>query len=312
MLSPDDFLRLPYTPDLTEGGIVYALRSLSYKNLSCDQLRQISSGAVVELAFRRYLSQQEIPFEITSATPFTDPARHDVSLGGHRCDVRSQLISTHRRISELRRDPGALLKTSVLMPVEPMIGDGFSDHDLFVFAVLTGLTAASLSDLKKAVAANQPHYLVHVMPQPWRSPQHWNPLGALILKSESTSEVQIELSGQDEGRGNLTRLVTLPPKTRVVLDESFYAVTALHIKSIPTARVGIHSRMHREAYVITPLEWKNIWVYGMDILLAGYLTRGEFRQRAKNVKSLSLPMTELYPLPDLFKRVQEWGAERKK
>ena len=150
------------------------------------------------------------------------------------------------------------------------------------------------------------------MPQPWRSPQHWNPLGALILKSESISEVQIELSGQDEGRGNLTRLVTLPPKTRVVLDESFYAVTALHIKSIPTVRVGIHSRMHREAYVITPLEWKNIWVYGMDILLAGYLTRGEFRQRAKNVKSLSLPMTELHPLPDLFKRVQEWGAERKK
>ena len=44
MLSPDDLLRLPYTPDLTEGGIAYALRSLSYKNLSCDQLRQISLG----------------------------------------------------------------------------------------------------------------------------------------------------------------------------------------------------------------------------------------------------------------------------
>jgi hypothetical protein len=29
MLTPSDLLRLPYTPDLTEGGIEYALRSLA-------------------------------------------------------------------------------------------------------------------------------------------------------------------------------------------------------------------------------------------------------------------------------------------
>ena len=30
MLSASDFIRLPYTPDLTEGGIHYAVRSLPY------------------------------------------------------------------------------------------------------------------------------------------------------------------------------------------------------------------------------------------------------------------------------------------
>ncbi len=311
MLSPTDLLRLPYTPDLTEGGIAYALLSLPYKNLSYDGLRQTVAQAIVELAFRRYLSQQDIPFEVTAATPFTDPARFDVSLGGHRCDVKSQFISNRRKISELRRDPVSLLKTSTLISSEPAVGDGFLDHDLLLFSFLLGLTAISLSDLKKAVGANQPNYLIHIMPEKWRNPQHWNPLGGLTLKSESSSELLVEISGQDLARGKLTRQVTLPPKTRITLDEPFYSITSLRAKSIPSARVGIHSSTIKETYVIPLLEWKNIWVYGMDIILTGYLTRKEFRQRAKTTKNLSLSIAGLHPLPDLFERVRKWEAGRK-
>lgn len=312
MLSPADLLRLPYTPDLTEGGIAYALLSLPYKTPSYDGLQRTVSQGIVELAFRRYLSQQNIPFEITTATPFTDPERFDVSLGGHRCDVKSQLISSRRKISELRRDPASLLKTPALISSEPPIGDGFLDHDLLLFSFLLGLTAVSSSDLKKSVAANQPNYLIHLMPKKWGNPQHWNPLGRLTLKSESSSELKVEISGQDQTHQKLSRLMTLPPKTRVTLDEPFYSVTSLHSKSIPSARVGIHSPNIKEAYLIPPLEWKNIWVYGMDIILAGYLTRGELRQRTRSVKSLSLPIAELHPLPELFVRVKEWEAAQKK
>jgi hypothetical protein len=312
MLSPTDLLHLPYTPDLTEGGIAYALLSLPYKNLSHDQLRRTVAQAIVELAFRRYLSQQDIPFEVTAATPFTDPERFDVSLGGHRCDVKSQLISNRRKISELRLDPSALLKTSALISSEPAVGDGFLDHDLLLFSFLLGLTAVSLSDLKKAAEANQPYYLLYLMPKKWSNPQHWNPLGTLTLKSESSAELQVEISGQDQTHGKLSRLVTLPPKTRVTLDDPFYSITSLYAKNIPSARVGIHSSTIKQAYVISPLEWKNIWVYGMEIILAGYLTRGELRQRTKSAKTLSLPIAELYPLPDLFVRVKEWEAGRGK
>lgn len=312
MLSPTDLLRLPYTPDLTEGGIAYALLSLPYKTPSYDGLRRTVSQGIVELAFRRYLSQQNIPLEITTATPFTEPERFDVSLGGHRCDLKSQLISSRRKISELRHDPVSLLKTSALISSEPPIGDGFLDHDLLLFSFLLGLTAVSSSDLKKSVAANQPNHLIHLMPKKWSNPQHWNPLGRLTLKSESSAELQIEISGQDQTHRKLSRLVTLPPKTRTTLDEPFYSITSLHAKSIPSARVGIHSPNIKEAYLIPPLEWKNIWVYGMDVILAGYLTRAELRQRTRSVKSLSLPIAELHPLPELFVRVKEWEAEQRK
>jgi hypothetical protein len=325
MLSPADFLRLPYTRDLTKGGIAYALLSLSYKNLTYDQIRRTVAGAIVELAFRRYLSQQDIPFDITAATPFTDPARHDVSLGGHRCDIKSFLISHRDQIAEIRRDAGVLLNAPALVPSDHHVNNGNSDNDLYLFAFLSGVTAASQSELKKVEETNQPHYLMHVMPEKWRKPFNWNPLGALVLKSESEAEMLVEISGQDSGRGILTRLVNLPPKTRVTVDDPFYSVTAVHVKNIPSARLGIHCPACKETHLISPLEWGNIWVYGINITLTGFISRGEFRQRAKllppnsrtfqydhtKTKNLAVPISELSPLPDLFARVREWKAQQK-
>jgi hypothetical protein len=77
MITTFDLVHLPYTPDLTEGGIAFALRSLPYAfnragKSPYDGLRRVVANVAVELAFRRHLSQQGIPFEVTSAMPFTD------------------------------------------------------------------------------------------------------------------------------------------------------------------------------------------------------------------------------------------------
>jgi hypothetical protein len=70
--------------------------------------------------------------------------------------------------------------------------------------------------------------------------------------------------------------------------------------------------------MIGPSDWGNIWVYGMDILLAGYLAREEFSRRATfiqagshvfqynvtHVKNLAVPMSDLKPLAELFERTR--------
>jgi hypothetical protein len=103
-------------------------------------------------------------------------------------------------------------------------------------------------------------------------------------------------------------------------------LTAVHVKKIPSVRLGIHCPTYKETHLIPPLEWKNIWVYGMDIILAGFISRGEFRQRAKLIapnsrtfqydrtktKNLAVPVSELSPLPDLFARVREWESQKKR
>src|SRR5512134_3160729 len=111
MIGVSDFIQLPYTRDLTEGGIAYAVRSLPYTynrmgGSPYDRMRRIVAGVAVELAFRRYLGEHEIPFDVKGATPFTDPDRYDVSLGGHRCDIKSFLITYREQIMEMRRNPG--------------------------------------------------------------------------------------------------------------------------------------------------------------------------------------------------------------
>lgn len=326
MLTPSDILRIPYTPDLTEGGIAYACRSLphTYDRMGgspFDRLRRIVAGVAVELAFRRHLAQQSIPFDIKGATPFTDPDRYDVSLGGHRCDIKSFLITHRDQITLLRRDLEPALKAPALVPLDQYSRDGHADNDLYLFAFLTGLIAASPDDMQKAAEAGQPTHLIHTMPKTWTRPHHWNPLGALALKSESDETLMLEIGGQDSGREFMTRSLELPPRTRVEVNADFYSLAYVHVKSRPRGRFGIHSLSRKETYLIEPVAWSNIWVYGMDIYLAGWISREDFRRRATLIhegsrvfqynltrtKNLAVPVSNLKSLTELFERVRGWA-----
>lgn len=327
MLTASDFLRLPYTPDLSEGGIAYAVRSLPYTynrmgGSPFERLRRIIAGVAVELAFRRYLSQQSIPYDVKGATPFTEPDRYDVALGGHRCDIKSFFISQRRQISALRTHPDLLLTAPALVPADQHAAEGHRSKDLYLFAFLTGLVAASQGDIRKAQAAGQPLYLVHAMPKAWTRPHVWQSLAPLALKSEADETLNVEIGGQAENREFMTRTVELPPRTRVEVADPFFAVSFLHISSLPAARIGIYSPRRGEPYIISPFEWGNIWVYGLDIILTGYITYDEFGRRSQplppnsrvfqyertKTKNLTMPIADLKPLPDLFARVKAWAS----
>ena len=328
MITASDLLHLPYTRDLTEGGIAYALRSLPYTynrmgGSSYDRLRRIVAGVAVELAFRRHLSEHNIPFDVKGATPFTEPDRYDVSLGGRRCDIKSYLISYREQISEIKRNPQIVLNAPALVPSDQNAAEGHSNSDIYLFAFLPGLVATSPEDLQKVMQAKQPHYFVHVMPDSWTRPAQWNPLGALAVKSDSEESQRVEIGGQDAGREMRSLEIEIPPKTRIQIDDRFFSLAYIHIKNMPNARLGIYSPMRRETYVIGESEWGNIWVYGMDILLAGFLTREEFNQRASflregarvfqydrtRTKNLAVSVFDLKPLSELFERVKMWSTQ---
>jgi hypothetical protein len=323
MISASDILHLPYTSDLTEGGIAYALRSLPYqyhrgRGSSYDALRRVVAGAAVQLAFRRYLSEQRIPFDVKGAVPFTEHQRYDVSLGRQRCDIQSFLISQRDQISEIQLNPQLLLKAPALVASDQHAGDGHSPFDLYLFAFLSGRVTASATELQKVIEAKQAYYLVHRMADAWNRPRQWNPLGRLALKSESDETQTIEIGGQDEGRDMRSSIVELPPRTRLEIQNKFFSLSYVHIQSDPQARIGIYSPNRNETYLIGAQDWGNIWIYGIDVLLAGYITRDEFSRRASfiqagshvfqqhatHVKNLAVPVSELKPLSELFEHVK--------
>ena len=327
MLSPSDLFHLPYTPDLTQGGITYACRSLAYTydrmgGSPVDRLRRIVAGVAVELAFRRYLVEQAVPFDVLGATPFTDPDRYDVSLGGHRCDVKSFFISRRAQIHSLRHDHGLVLQAPALVPLDQFAAESHKPDDLYLFAFLLGLAAASQEDIEKALAAGQPVYLIHPLPGEWAKPPNWIPLEKLALKSECETPITIEIGGMDAERNFITATLELPPRTRVPMEQIFYSLAYVHAARKPEARIGLHSMIHGEPYLILPHEWGNIWVYGMDILLVGWLSHEEFRCKGSvlnagmrtfqynrtRTKNLFVPGIKLNPLGLLFEKVREWKS----
>ncbi|NOH04783.1 MAG: hypothetical protein HND47_23840 [Chloroflexi bacterium] len=319
MLLPTDLLRLPYTPDLTEGGIEYALRSLAFLQERAgaslaDRLRRTVANIAVELAFRRHLSQLNIPYEVRASASFAERERFDVFLDGRRCGIKSFFISDRNQIKAIRENPAILLNAPALVPADVHAADGHAYNDVYVFAFATGVAAASQADLQKAIAKGLPHHLVHVMPKAWRQPSNWNPLGALSLKSESAEELIVEVSGQDADREMKRKGISLPPGVKVKLDESFYSIAALHIRRLPEARIGIRCETNPETHLVSPFDWINLWVYGMDVFFAGYLPYEEFSQRAKTLlpdsqvfqykhtktKNLAVRVSDLKPIGRLL------------
>ncbi|MGE5250032.1 MAG: hypothetical protein ACM3QS_07425 [Bacteroidota bacterium] len=329
MVTSSDLIHLTYSPDLTEGGIAYAVRSLPYTynrmgGTPFERLRRIVAGVAVELALRRYLFAQGIRFDVKGATPFTDPDRYDVSLGGRRCDLKSFLVSRRSQISEMRRDPAIVLKAPALVPLDQHASNGHAEHDLYVFAFLQGLVTASHSALEQALRAGQPAYLLHTLPEDWVRPRIWRPLRPLALKSEAEETLRVELAGQDQEREFLTRRVDLPPRTRVEIADPFFSVSSIHVDRLPRARLGLHSGGLEKTYVAEPGDWGNIWVYGLEILLAGYMSRREFAEKASLIqpgsrvfqyqrtraRNLAVPVADLRPLGSLVEQVRAWEAAR--
>jgi hypothetical protein len=266
-----------------------------------------------------------VPYEVRSAAPFTEPDRYDVMLGGHRCEIQSFLIRDRAQIAEMRRNPNILLRAPALVPSDQHAGEGHHNDDLYLFAFVAGLTASSLEELKKVGEVGQPTYFLHALPGMWSRPQAWTPLGPLTLKSESDETLTVELGGQAEGREFLSHTVEIQPGTRVLMEAPFFTLTSVHIPKLFEGRLGIHSPRRRETHLIHWHEWGNLWIYGMEIVLAGYISRREFHRRSSHVqagarvfqyrqtseKHLAMPVADLNPLDELLIQVREWENARK-
>ncbi len=327
MLTEKDFITIPHTPDMTQGGIAYACKSLAYTynrmgSSPFKRLQRIVAGVAVELAFRRHLAREHIPHDNLGSTPFTDPDRYDISIGGRRCDLKSFLLIHKDQISQIRKNPALLLDAHALVPVDQMASSNLSDEDLYIFVFFTTLLTPNRDALEKARQAEQPIYMIYPLPKAWTRPDIWVSLGTLALKSDCTRQIKLEIGGQDCDHKPLSEHTKLQPGTRLTAERDFFALQYLHSPDLPDGPVGVHSPVLEETLIIDHLKWGNIWVYGMEIIFAGYMTRGEYRKRAQKIPAGSrvfqyprtstpnfvLPIKELHPLKNLFSKARAWSG----
>jgi hypothetical protein len=330
MITASDFIRLPFTPDLTQAGIAYACRSLAYTydrmgGSPVERLRRITSGIAVELAFRRRLIAAGVPHDNSGRTPFTDPDHYDIALGGRQCDLKSYQVSRIGEIHRVSQDPGYLLEAAALVPCDQAVSENRHESGLYIFAFSTARMIEKPGEVKQSLRDGQPACLVHIMPQTWAQPATWAPLGDLVFKAEAGESLAIELGGQGKNRDFQTERFDLQPGERVQARNTYFSLAYLRTGQIVSGRVGVHSPALKRTHLVPPGDWGNIWIYGMEIIFTGYTTQEEYRRLAQflpagsrvqqynrtRTDNLSLPIRALHPLGDLFDRVKAWHAQRK-
>jgi hypothetical protein len=331
MLSPTDLIHLTYPPDLTEAGLLYTCQWLAGapRHLGDNPhhlLRRKISQVAFELAFRRLLVERNVPFRTLGMEPFTDPNQHDLSLAGCHCHLNSYLISRRSQIRSLRSDPAGMLQASALIPLDQFVREGQTSRDLYLFGFLLALTAVTLEDQRKVMAAGQPHYYFSLLPGSWSSPDAWLPLKPLSIQSESAEPVIVELGGQNADRRILNQQITLLPGKPTLAPGDLYSLSYIHMLGHPNTRLQVHSPRFPKAHSIQPTQWVNLWVYGMDIWLMGWLAQSEYRRRSillpegqvtfqferTRAKNLAVPIKDLHPMSDLFEQVHTWDDGKKR
>ena len=144
------------------------------------------------------------------------------------------------------------------------------------------------------------------------------------MKGDQETPVTIEVGGQNGQRVFWTETLDLPSRERTRLEKDYYTLAYLYISEPPDGRIGIHSPALGETYLVEPGEWGNIWVYGLEIVLAGYIRWGDFRRRAQRlppgtqvlqrpdpgIEHMAVKIADLRPMADLIVRGKNWARLR--
>jgi hypothetical protein len=326
MVSESDFVTIPFNHDMTLAGIKFTCQSFTSKreNLGKPYTKMLwgmIAKNVVKLGFKRYLDKTTVPYEMLRPTPFTDPDYYDIFIGGRRCDIHVIMITDKRQIRLIQAEPHLLLKAEALNPIDLLSGDEFFDEDILIFTVVTALVTPNRDTIEKANAAGQPLYMFNMLPSNWVNPVKWNSLGTILVESNQENTIQLEFGGINIHRQFQFESLSLKPYTQMDLKQNFYTLSYVYTPNLPDDTIRVNSSFLKETYLVEPYSWNNLWIYGMDIIIGGFVTRMEYQKNARYISKINrninsvcdskeiftLPIQSLNPINDLFKLAKSWS-----
>ena len=149
----------------------------------------------------------------------------------------------------------------------------------------------------------------------WAFPARWDSLGTILIESNQETTLQIELGGSNIHRHFQTERICLKPHTQMDLKQNFYTLRYIHTPNLPDDTVRVYSSTLKETYLVEPYSWKNLWIYGLDIIIGGYVTRMGYQENAKRIPKsgrnihsaytsreyCSLPLKNFHPIKNTGK-----------
>jgi hypothetical protein len=285
MIDPPGCVRLPFTPDLTQAGITYACRHLPHlyltqRDTSWKTLQNITLKTALELALHRYLIEQDIPIQRSQTTPFTEPERTDLFIGGRRCEIQSTLICSKEKIRRFKKAPARLLDETIPIQRTELLSDYYQNHDLHILTIATALIAPHQPKINQAIQAGQPASLIFLLSRRWNDCELWKPFNRLAFSYTGSTPINIEVGGQGQDNRFDTQRLHLIPSQTTQLNRSFSSIFYLHPEVLPNGSLTIFNQEKQRKFHIGLEKWLNIWIYGIEIIFVGYCTHIELIQKA--------------------------------
>lgn len=284
-LATADLVSLAYSDQYSLAGVQQACESLLHgTGLAADvepaRLRSAVAAVAFEMALRRWLDEAQVSYQLPAHALGAPGALRQLALGGRKCELRPSMLTHAGAVQSVQADAGWLLGTSALVTPAELSAERLAEEDIFMFGCVTGSVAHSLRETQRAAAHAQPLCLVHIPPRPWLGLGSWRSLGQLVLKSAAKQPLQIELGGLDRAHQKLHCTLLLQPMQRTLVPEDFYCLRYVCVAALPDGVLGVHSPALRQTPVITPRQWHNIWFYGLQVYLCGWLNKRDFRSRS--------------------------------
>jgi hypothetical protein len=243
-------------------------------------MRRSIAATSAQLALRRYLALQGLPFGVSAPSTFAQHEAPNLKIGRRTWALKSFLISSQSQVEALAENPAFALQAPALVPSDRFAAEELRGDDVFVFALVN----ATFANPRPDAPGSRQHWVYPLAPA-WRRPRSWAPITPLILKSEAKAALWLELGGEI-GSGDFHQVkVRLATGERKVIDGSFHSLSYVCAPERPAGRLGIRSVARRETQLITHKDWQNVWLEGREICLLGWITRDEFSIRARAIRA---------------------------
>lgn len=284
-LTTADLVTLAYSDQYSLAGVQQACESLLHGTRLADdvepaRLRSAVAAVAFEMALRRWLDEAQVSYQLPAHALGAPGALRQLALGGRKCELRPSMLTHAGGVQSVQADAGWLLGTSALVTPAELSAERLAEEDIFMFGCVTGSVAHSLRETQRAAAHAQPLCLVHIPPRPWLGLGSWRSLGQLVLKSAAKQPLQVELGGLDRAHQKLHCTLLLQPMQRTEVPADFYCLRYVCAADLPDGVLGVHSPALRQTPLITPRQWHNIWFYGLQVHLCGWLNKRDFRSRS--------------------------------
>ena len=291
-----------------------------YGALKLDILRHEAARAAAELAFRRFLEAEGVSYKVTVETLQADSGWGTSLLGGRRCELEVILAETRVGGNSIRKDAGVIKHSQVSAKRHTQMAAGQEGSDLLVFALAYVGMKRSREESVRAIDAGKPVQMAALLPDKWMHPTDWGPIGEIKLGNDSEAAILLEMVGCDKGRQVLVEEMNLAGKGLALLEGEFFSLGSLYSREAAEKPISIQLGKKSRTFSIGSHQWGNVWVYGREVVVLGYLPRNEYQRRAKvrlgarrlngsDISSRGVRVRELRPIDDLLARSRKWARK---